>query len=239
MPEASSDRKLIEPDLDWGKTIKPEIDAAINRLLDRFVQSPFRHRCEHSLHCDLMDELQKSSDLASATIPLEDGFSTQLIHKEWPEPTSREHKGKCGNIDVSVLTPLCDPLNTLSLKSFRAGIIRPYAAIELGLDSSCRHLGNDYEKLQGSGIAATYVVHFSRRHSLDQEHAWQFITDPEPFLSNEHDVWPAFAAVFLVGNEIRIKRPDSCQIEIRLNPNSLRYREIDEDDERLIRDYRL
>src|SRR5215213_9384506 len=97
------------------------------------------HRVEHSLHCELYSLLTANRTLGRPYPLGRSGIHTQLVHKEWPEPTARPEKnGRRGNLDLAVLHP--EQLTTTGVEAFTNGRIRPVVAIEIGLNYDLGHL---------------------------------------------------------------------------------------------------
>jgi hypothetical protein len=92
-------------------------------------------------------------------IPLkDDGRSTTLIHKEWPETAARpEKKGRRGNFDLAILEP--KEIQKHTVKEFSEGRIPPAFVVEMGLNYDLEHLRNDDEKLENSGCEYGYLIH--------------------------------------------------------------------------------
>lgn len=145
--------------LNWKNKAKLEINASIDRLIREFIENPFLHRVERSIHCELFSIL-KERRLFSGTHSML-GAKTQLIHKEWPEHIPRPEKGnRRGNFDLCVLSP--DSISQSPLTEFRKGKIKPDFAIEVGLDYDLKHLKNDSSKLLNSQIESGYLIHLVR-----------------------------------------------------------------------------
>src|SRR5690348_4298111 len=72
-----------EPFIASARTV---VEECIDRLVASFQRDPCIHRVEHSLHIQLFNMLAESAELGGAPHPIgRTGFSTGLIHKEWPE----------------------------------------------------------------------------------------------------------------------------------------------------------
>ena len=50
-------RRIIPTDKEWAEKIIPKVENAINQLVDDFINNPYQHRVEHSLHCQLFQNL--------------------------------------------------------------------------------------------------------------------------------------------------------------------------------------
>lgn len=156
---------LVEqlPPTPWEEEAQVAVEWAIDQLVDEFVESPYLHRCEHSLHCRLYELLMTRPELNEVI-----GFGrwrTQSVHKEWPEYRPRPGKRGRGNFDLAILSP--DSIQIATLDSFLNGRIRPSFAIELGLDYGLDHLTGDIAKFRNSAIRGSYLVHFVREGFVD------------------------------------------------------------------------
>jgi len=144
----------------WERTAKLAVEQAIDQLVLEFMEFPYLHRVEHSIHCELF-RILSNRKIFSRTYPM-GRWVSQPVHKEWPEYLPRPEKGnRRGNFDLCVLSP--ESLRTCSFEEFRAGRIRPSIVIEIGLDYDLSHLRADAEKLKNSGISASYLVHLVRQ----------------------------------------------------------------------------
>ncbi len=163
---------VLPPHESWGTPLVPLIDDAIAGLVESFLGHPYRHRVEHSLHCDLFARLTDAVQQGQSQSLVElDEFAYGCVQKEWPETIARADKnGRRGNFDLSILTPPA-PEQTITLDHFLGGCIRPFAAFELGLDYGEDHFSNDCDKLENSKISNAYVLHFARRDNAAQEQA--------------------------------------------------------------------
>lgn len=148
---------------EWEAAARLQVEEAIDELVTEFIAAPYLHRTEHSIHCRLY-ELLKLKCLFAATAPL-NRWTTQLVHKEWPEFRVRPDKTGRGNFDLTVLSPERIAHSTLS--EFLNGRIRPSFVIELGLDDKYNHLDSDIAKFCNSGIVGSYIVHLVRQDVTD------------------------------------------------------------------------
>ena len=78
-------------------------------LVTTFLERPFLHRVEHSLHAELWSLLKQEPELGGEW-PLKDGRTlTQLVHKEWPETCPRSLADGLerprGLFDLAILCP--------------------------------------------------------------------------------------------------------------------------------------
>jgi hypothetical protein len=145
----------------WLATATRAVEVAIDALVWEFVEHPYLHRVEHSLHARLIAILT-AHPLFSHLLPIGNtGRYTQPVHKEWPETIPREGKdGRRGNFDVAILSR--DQLADATLEDFRDGRIPAAIVIEVGLDYGLDHLRNDHDKLVNSEVESGFLIHFSR-----------------------------------------------------------------------------
>ena len=142
------------------------VESAIDALILEFLEMPFLHRVEHSLHARLFQILVTQRIFADSLRIGDTDYYTQPVHKEWPETIARPEKnGRRGNFDLAILSP--KDLEGASLDDFRhgRGSIVPKVVIEIGLDYGIDHLNQDIFKLENSGIVAPYIVDLSRSNS--------------------------------------------------------------------------
>src|SRR6185503_2121721 len=105
---------------------------AIDALVWEFVEHPYLHRVEHSLHTRLFDILV-SHRIFGDSLPIGgSGRFTQPVHKEWPETVIRPDKNGRGNFDLAILSP--ERVAAANVEQFRTGLISPSIVIEMGLD---------------------------------------------------------------------------------------------------------
>lgn len=189
----------LEPDKAWGQQIRGEIDKAVEQLVASFLQNPYRHRVEHSLHCELFDLLDSVLAIGNGRIAIQGDHQTGLVHKEWPEAAVREDQTGRGNFDLAVLSPMKDGTE-IEEERFLRGYVKPYAAFELGLDYDRDHFLSDVKKLHHSKIEAGYVIHFARSHAFDQEQVQECL---QRLISDRHegrDGWPTVVMVIFDRN---------------------------------------
>ncbi|QLY40653.1 hypothetical protein HF295_07260 [Hujiaoplasma nucleasis] len=136
------------------------VEKEIRNFINDFKEIPFKHRVEHSLHCELFNRLVRHDEL-SQYYNLTDGSTTQVIHKEWPASKLKESDTRRGNIDLVVLTQ--DSIENSNLKDFRLGNIDPFIAIELGLNYNIDHMKNDIEKLKTANSEKSYIIHLDNK----------------------------------------------------------------------------
>ncbi len=154
-----------QPSSTWEQEAKLAVENSIDQFILEFISSPYLHRVEHSVHCELF-RILTSRKIFSRTYPM-GRLSTQPIHKEWPECTPRPEKGnRRGNFDLAVLAP--ERLESCSFADFRQGRLKPSIVIEVGLDYSLRgHLLPDAAKLRNSDVPYSYLIHLVRQDFYD------------------------------------------------------------------------
>lgn len=146
----------------WVVEAQAAVDAAISTLVRQFLEQPYLHRVEHSLHT-LLHRLLTEHRRLSEVVPLVGGQETQLIQKEWPETVARpSEKGtrKRGSFDIAILSPA--QVRAATLEQFEEGRIDAPIVIEVGLDYGQKHLQDDMEKLRNSRVPVPYLLHLSR-----------------------------------------------------------------------------
>jgi hypothetical protein len=151
-------------DDEWVTQAVDAVEAAITKLVDQFLQDPFTHRVEHSLHVQLYRLLCESDQLNRMHPIGGTGFKTQLIHKEWPETKPRPGKNGRGSFDLAILSP-GQLAKVQTIEQFIHGRIAAPIVVELGLCYQDVHLNGDIGKLLASKIQHPYLVHFSRLRS--------------------------------------------------------------------------
>ena len=164
--ESATTRVQIDPQprSSWESNARAAVEQSIDQFILEFIEFPYLHRVEHSVHCELFQILARRK-IFSRTYPM-GRWLTQPIHKEWPEYLARPEKGnRRGNFDLSVLAP--ERLKSCSFSEFREGRVRPSIVIEVGLDYDLGHLTQDAAKLKNSGIEDSYLVHLVRQDVTD------------------------------------------------------------------------
>lgn len=160
--------RLIGVDVDdeWFDSARRVVEVAIDSLVLEFIDFPYLHRVEHSLHARLYGILA-AHPIFAHLLPIGDtGYSTQPVHKEWPETTAREAKaGRRGNFDLAILSRR--QLESATLDDFREGRIAAAIVIEMGLDYGFDHLNQDHDKLINSNVSAGYLVDLVRKRPAD------------------------------------------------------------------------
>lgn len=164
----------------WLRRATDAVDHAIDTLLTGFLDAPYLHRVEHSLHAEVFG-LLKTHDALAEHAHLRTGQQTQLVHKEWPETLPRDNDGTPrprGLFDLAVLSPA--QLHQATLEQFRTGRIAPAIAIEIGLDYGVNHLRGDGHKLANSAVTVPYLIHLSRLPVRDTTAIEDAATLPPP-----------------------------------------------------------
>ena len=160
---SACERSRFEGD-EWVQGAVVRVDSIVDEFVHDFVDRPYLHRVEHSLHCDLYGML--CGDDVIGTEVRVGRFVTRLVHKEWPEFRPREGKRGRGNSDLAVLSP--NSLKGCSLEDFRQGTIEAAFVIEMGLDYKYDdHFPGDYEKLVNSRVFRGYLIHLAREGVVD------------------------------------------------------------------------
>ena len=152
------------PASSWEQNAKLATEQCIDQFVAEFMEFPYLHRVEHSIHCELF-KILSSRKIFSRTYPM-GRWMSQPVHKEWPEYIPRPEKGtRRGNFDLCVLAP--EHFRSCAFNDFRQGRIRPSIVIEVGLDYDLAHLSQDAAKLKNSGIENSYLVHLVRQDVAD------------------------------------------------------------------------
>jgi hypothetical protein len=151
----------------WLQEAKWHVERALDQLVHEFIEFPYLHRVEQSLHARLFQMLSTQPHF-SRLFPLNAKETyTQTVHREWPEAKIRPFKGKRGTFDLAIIAP--KQLQATVVDDFRQGRLLAPIAIEMGVDEDVTHLADDIEKLLNSEIPHAYIVHFLRESYLDQE----------------------------------------------------------------------
>lgn len=153
-----------EADADWVVEAVTAVEHVLTRLVNGFLEQPFRHRVEHSFHAEIWSELKRQPVLGGE-VPIADGRTlTHLVHKEWPETWPRKGRGgktrPRGLFDIALLSP--QQVRKAKLAQLVYGRIEAPVVIEVGLDYGCQHLSDDLDKLANSRVKAPYALHLSR-----------------------------------------------------------------------------
>jgi hypothetical protein len=215
MPDSKKgqqDGEKAENTKDYGSSRIEEaitiVEQSINQLVQDFIQFPYLHRVEHSLHCELF-RLLSNQRLFMTKLPI-DGWLSQPIHKEWPEWMPRPEKGNIrGNFDFAIILP--EDFNTCLLKDYRNGRIKPPIVIEIGLDYGIDHLKGDANKIINSNIIQGYLVHLLRDEKVsDLESLEDFLLTAERDHSSLKTAYAgvtkALVAYKLIGDTIITKK---------------------------------
>jgi hypothetical protein len=148
---------------DWCPTAVEAVEKSITQLFEEFIQHPFTHRREHSLHVDLYHHLLAQQPLSKRYRIGATAFETRLVHKEWPTTTKIALTGKAPtrqSYDIGILSPAA--LIDISTEDFARGTPPATIAIELGLDYGFHHLDGDLKKFERNDVQYAYIVHLSR-----------------------------------------------------------------------------
>ena len=157
---------VYSPDTDaWLTEAKMIVEAAIDKVVREFVENPYLHRVEHSIHAELFGAITAQGDFSQRHILGDNLGVTQLVHKEWPETTAREGKRR-GNFDLAVLSPhLLKACQGIDM--FLEGRLPAPIVLEIGLDYDVEHLAYDAKKLINSKPKFGYLVHLVRNVPSD------------------------------------------------------------------------
>lgn len=150
---------------EWEERACAVLEATIEKFILEFIDSPYLHRKESSLFCQLYSELASAPMLSEKHCLKAPGIMSQPLHKEWPRLRLPERQ-KRGRGDLSVLSP--ETLRSLSLKDYCEGKARPSLVIEMGLNEDRGHLQEDLEKLSCSGGSRCYLIHLIRDRGKDK-----------------------------------------------------------------------
>ncbi len=176
---------LVEADevsQDWLNDASAAVERTITTAVEQFIQDPYLHRVEHSLHAELY-RLLKQEPILAQPARLRTGELTQLVHKEWPETHPRQKEGAFGPrglFDLAVLAPV--QVQRASLEQFRSGRVAAPIVIEVGLDYGLRHLQQDQAKVLNSRVRAPYLLHLSRVAVIDAPAVEALVESPEPVI---------------------------------------------------------
>ena len=153
--------KPQQSDDQWIGRARHITELCVNELVREFIEMPYLHRVEHSMHARLYS-LLRDQPLFDRHFALARGESqTQPIHKEWPETIARpENDGRRGSFDLAILSPT--QLYEASIHDFTKGLIDAAVVIEMGLNYRVSHLRQDAEKMLNSKVRHGYLVHLVR-----------------------------------------------------------------------------
>jgi len=166
LPAASRLAPLILADVAdaaWVERGQSAVESVLRAIVNEFLEAPYLHRVEHSLHTQLWAAL--GAGLPDPTrVRFRTGELTQLVHKEWPEtrprPTQDGSSAPRGLFDLALLSP--QQVASATLAHFTDGRIEAPLVIEVGLDYGARHLQGDIWKLTNSDVPLPYLLHLSR-----------------------------------------------------------------------------
>ncbi|NAZ80246.1 hypothetical protein GTR02_00220 [Kineococcus sp. R8] len=153
---------LTAADRAWAEQARPAVERAITAVVTEFIDNPYLHRVEHSLHAELFHFVKEHEVLSQIVTFAGGALSTQLVHKEWPETRPRpdkEGQGR-GNFDLAILAPA--QVQRATFRQLRDGRIEAPIVIEVGLDYGLKHLRQDAYKFSNSQVAFPYLLHLSR-----------------------------------------------------------------------------
>jgi hypothetical protein len=178
--DEEKDNNTKNYDSSWIEEAVTIVEQSINQLVHDFIQFPYLHRVEHSLHCELF-RLLSNQRFFMTKLPI-NGWLSQPIHKEWLEWSPRPEKWNIrGNFDLVIFSP--QDFNSCLLKDFRSGRIKPPIVIEIGLDYGLNHLKGDADKIINSNIDYGYLVHLLRDEKVsDLKNVEDFLV----FLERDH-----------------------------------------------------
>ncbi|MBW7899724.1 hypothetical protein B188_28370 [Candidatus Brocadiaceae bacterium B188] len=169
-PQANETVPEVSPtdpdDAVWIERAMRITEVCIDELVREFLELPYLHRVEHSIHTRLYAILSTQPHFDRHFSLAGGKMLTQPIHKEWPETIPRPEKGnRRGNFDLAILSP--NRLRECSLRDFSTGRIVPPIVIEMGLNYGEGHLALDAEKLLNSRVQHGYLVHLVREMPHD------------------------------------------------------------------------
>ena len=205
---------LFAVDEEWVASIIPDVEQSINKLIGEFLQNPYLHRVEHSLHCQLYCHLVDSKELGKS----EDygGVLPRRVQKEWPETRPRPRKkNRRGNFDLAILGPAFRPnFQSIDVRNFQLGLIKPGVVIEIGLDYGLEHLKQDQIKMKNSKVRHGYLIHLARPLGDPQkvDELEQFINE---LIKKEHEgIQIAYAQVDQDRRQIRYRKLGESSITV-------------------------
>ena len=180
---------LTLEDAKWIERAMKIVEICINELILEFIDLPYLHRVEHSIHTRLYSILRNQPHFDRHFLLGEGQMLTQPIHKEWPETIPRPEKGnRRGSFDLAILSP--GQMKTCTLKNFSDGRLDPAIVIEMGLNYKEGHLSHDAEKLLNSNVEHGYLVHLVREKPHEK-----IIDQTIDRLRSENTIKVAFARV--------------------------------------------
>jgi hypothetical protein len=179
------------------RKIKNAVENSINKFIDEFIQFPYLHRVEHSIHTQLFYVMMKNPYLSQQVFMGDGKTKTSLVHKEWPWPLT--NNAKRGTFDFAVLTPEYLKKDCPNIHKFCDGHFCPPIIIEIGLNYGYSHLIKDKDKISkylkqgGSG----YLIHLERERSEN--------ADTEKIIENVNIKGIKTAYALIVDKKIRYK----------------------------------
>ncbi len=192
----------------WVESARAATERVLHAVVEEFLQRPYLHRVEHSLHAWMFSLLVQQPELAG-TVALRTGEETQVVHNEWPEtiPGVKGHDvGPRGLFDLAIVSP--DQIRAATLDQFRAGRIAAPIVIEVGLDYGLSHLSQDHDKLLHSEVQLPYLLHLSRISVRDQEKVESLLRQPQ------EPVCTAYVHLDPKAKARRYKRVADCDVSM-------------------------
>ena len=156
----------VDVDQEWLAAATAAVEIVLDDVVIEFLEHPYLHRVEHSLHAEIYRRL-KDQPALQGQFPIATGELTQVAHKEWPETFPDRSVGATqrGSFDLAVVSP--QQFASASRQKFRQGRIAAPVVVEVGLDYGLKHLQADGKKMLDSHVRAPYILHLSRVGSLD------------------------------------------------------------------------
>jgi len=105
---------------EWLEGARVATERVLRTVVEEFLQHPYLHRVEQSLHAWLFSLLIQQPEL-SAGVTLSTGEQTQLVHKEWPETIPGVEGGTIRAPAGCSTLPSCRPANWLPRRSTSSG----------------------------------------------------------------------------------------------------------------------
>ena len=199
-PKPATVEQPAHGDTVWFRAAVAATERAISELALEFIEQPYMHRVEHSLHCRLF-ELMSAQQAFRHSIRV-GNWLTQPIHKEWPEYIARPENGnRRGAFDLAVISPEVD--KPLRVVDFCEGRIRPCIAVELGLNYGYSHLDGDRRKFSNSKMEHGYLVHFARVEAGAPDEAVERLVEATPRAVYVHHVGNRARVRLLGESEVR------------------------------------
>jgi hypothetical protein len=191
---------------DFVKKAVQIVEKSLDKLIKEFLETPYLHRVEHSLHAHFINILTQNAELTGKYEIGSTGEMTQLIHKEWPETTPRPEKGaRRGNFDISILSP--DLLKSCaSIDAFDTGRLPAQIVIEFGLKYAWDHLAGDKAKLKNSNPKHGYLVHLVRDDERDQNAEKIILANDAPSIKTAYAYVSRSMALYKNVNDTSIQR---------------------------------